>query len=165
MNQIWAYFTFGKAYFGNAYSYLYVHFGLPKLAWACLKGVRPFLVRKAILYLFGTGDLLLFSKTHLLNVFMTWKKGKRCMLNVYFSWRNSYNLFEIRHTLIFEIRGCVYFNTCIFFTKGTAWHRITIQPKPQQPPTTRSFDPQTTYKLPCLTFAASILRLKFSHSI
>ena len=41
---------------------------LPKLAWACLKRVQPFLVRKAILNLFGTGDLQLFSKTHLGNI-------------------------------------------------------------------------------------------------
>ena len=50
-------------------------------------------------------QLLLFNKTLLLNRFMICKKGKRCMLLVYVEWQNSYNLYEIRHPLILEIRG------------------------------------------------------------
>ena len=33
---------------------------------------------------------------------MIFKKGKRCILHVCISWKNSYNLFEMRHPYIFE---------------------------------------------------------------
>ena len=45
-------------------------FQTPKVGMSLPERSKTFLVRKAILYLFGTGDLLLFSKTHLLNEFM-----------------------------------------------------------------------------------------------
>ena len=48
-------------------------FQTPKVGMSCLSRVTPFLVGKVILSLFCTDDLLLFSKTLLLNRFMIWK--------------------------------------------------------------------------------------------